>query len=157
MSEEKPLWKRSGRSLVPANDRADELLRGVRPGELITFRWKTKRSLPQMRLYFGLMNLLVKQQVFPSKDAASLATKVACGHVDIAIMPDTGEVVYMPRHINFDALPQAEFNTFFENAVNVVVERFLPGNTPEEVMAELERMLTPIEIQALLNDPGRDR
>jgi hypothetical protein len=82
------------------------------------------------------MKLLVSQDIFPTKEAASDATKIAAGHVETIILPDTGEVNFKPKHIRFGSLPAAEFNEVFSVMLHVVCERWL-GAPEHDVAREI--------------------
>ena len=57
---EPPVWTRKGMAIVPMNDAAFEMLRGFQSGELFTGSFHRKRSLRQLRLWWGLMTILVE-------------------------------------------------------------------------------------------------
>ena len=124
---EPPVWRRHGLSIVPMNDAATAMLRGFSPGESFTGSFHRKRSLKQLRLWFGLMQILVDHQIFPTKEAASDAVKVAAGHVDLLILPGSGQTVFIPRSIAFESLAQSAFNPIFQAALEQICARWLPG------------------------------
>jgi len=142
---EPAIWKRKGRSMVPANESADDMLKSIKPDQEVIGNFHGVRSVKQLRLYWGLMRVLVDQDIFPSLESASIATKIACGHVETAIMPDTGEIAIMPKHINFQSMPPDKFNRFFEVAIHTVVDRWLAGNTYDQVRTEVEKMILPVD------------
>lgn len=124
---EPPVWCRHGVSIVPKNDAAMAMLRGFAPGELFTGRFARKRSLKQLRLWFGLMGILVEHQIFPTKESASDAVKLACGHVETLVLPGSGQTFFLPRSIAFESLKQSEFNPIFQAALDQICARWLPG------------------------------
>jgi hypothetical protein len=133
---------------VPANDEAEAMLRSVKEqAECVATVW-SPRSVQQLRLWWGgLMRLLVDNDIFPSKKAASDATKIACGHVETVIMPDDGEIELVPESIAFGSIPQAEFNAIMEEALRVICNRWI-GADRGDLLAEIEEMLTPPERKA---------
>lgn len=142
---EPPIWTRHGMSIKPMNDAALEMLRGFPSGELFTGSFHRKRSLKQLRLWFGLMQILVDHQIFPTKESASDAVKVAAGHVDMMILPGSGQTVFIPRSIAFESLSQDRFNPIFQAALDQICARWLPG-----APAALKR-----EVYAAIDGPAR--
>lgn len=141
------------------------MLRSIKDRAEVTGEFRGVRSVQQMRLYWGgLMALLVEQGVFPNKDAASDATKIASGHTSIVIQPDTGEVNMIPKHINFGSLPQHEFTPIFNTMIDVVLQRWFGGADQAEIrerifemlddpaLASLGRRVSPAQ---LLNEAGK--
>lgn len=142
---EPPVWTRHGLSIVPKNDAAMEMLRGFQSGELFTGTFYRKRSLRQLRLWWGLMAILVDHQVFPTKESASDAVKIACGHTDTFIMPGSGQTFFTPRSIAFESLAQSAFNPIFQAALDVVCERW----------CKVDRAALAREIYAAIDGPSR--
>lgn len=140
-----PLWTRAGMVLRPVNEAAEDLLRTVKSGTEFIVSFRNPRSPKQNRLYWGLMSLLVEHNIFPTKEAASDALKIASGHCEILVMPDTGETFMRPRSIAFESLTAAEFNPLFHAMLQVVVDRWLP------VDAEVLRR----EVFAAIDGPAR--
>ena len=116
-------------------------MRSLPPGKEVLVSVRTVRSIRQLRLYWALMNLLVEFNLFPSREAASDTVKIASGHVDMRVMPVTGEVHMIPKSISFESLPQAEFNEIFETMLNVICERWLTGTAPAELRREAYAMM----------------
>lgn len=108
------------------NEEAEAMLRGFKSGELFTGRFVRKRSLKQLRLWWGLMAILRDHGVFPTKESASDATKVACGHCDTMILPGSGQAIFVPRSIAFESLAQSVFNPIFAAALDVICQRWIP-------------------------------
>lgn len=142
----KAIWRRCGRSMVPANEDAENMLRSIKDRAECLGSFKAARSIKQLRMYWTLMKILVEHGVFPLEEAASDAAKIAIGHVEIRIMPDTGECHMIPKSINFESLPQAEFNTIFNAVIHAVCDRWLVGTDAEELRQE---------VLDLLDDPAK--
>jgi len=132
----KAIWRRVGRSVRPANEAAEAMLCSIKDQAECVGEFRGVRSVQQIRLWWSLMRLLADQGIFPSQDAASAATKIAAGHTEISIAPDTGEVTMIPKHIRFGSLSSAEFNEVFEIALRVVCERWL-GAPEHDVAREI--------------------
>jgi hypothetical protein len=151
-SADKPqaIWRRRGHCMVPANEEAEAMLRSIKDGKETVGSFWCVRSIQQLRLYWGgLMRILVDNSIFPTKKSASDATKIAAGHVEMSVLPDTGEVHLIPMHINFGSLVQPEFNEVMEHSIAVVCSRWLHGAEYDDVRNEVYAMLEPPEMRAL--------
>ena len=80
--------------------------------------------------------MLEEHGIFPSKEAASDTIKIACGHTEIRIEPDTATVHMVPKSIAFHKLTQHAFSEIFERALEVIVARWMRGNNAEELRRE---------------------
>ena len=135
------IWRRRGAGLYPANDEATAALLSIKQEKEVVGSFHGVRSTKQLKLWWALMGLLVDAGCFPIKEAASDATKTACGHFDVLIYPDTGETQLRPRSIRFESLPQDEFNPIFEAALDVICTRWIPADADDlraEVFAAID-------------------
>ena len=135
------IWRRSGMAICPCNDAALDQVRSLAEGRdyLATWPFRGARSLPQLRLWWSLCGLMAEHSIFPTQLAASNAVKIACGHFDTLMMPDTGEVHLVPRSISFQSLSQEEWKPIFEAALTAVVERWVLGTDMAELRREVWR------------------
>ena len=135
------IWRRWGLAIRPANDIAEAMLRGLKEGEEFVGRFSKPRSLKQLRLFWGLMRLLVDHAQFPTLEAASDATKIAIGHCQTLVFPDTGEVVMLPLSISFAALSQDEFQRIYQAMLDVICARWIVGVGKEALEREVWRAI----------------
>jgi hypothetical protein len=131
MSKPRAIWRRAGSTMVPANEDAQRALAALAEGKDYLGDFHGARSLKQLRLWWSLMAMLAEHELFPSRVAASDAVKIATGHADICILPDTGEAHLIPKSIAFESMKQVEFCELMENAIKVIVRRWLPGAEEE--------------------------
>lgn len=133
------IWKKRGRAILPANDAAEDEWRSMQDGGsfMASFKSLSARSLEQMRLYWGLMGILVEHEIFPDRDSASDVLKIASGHCDIRIDPHTGQVWMTPKSIAFAKLGQPEFNQILDRMIDIIVRRYLAGTDAEALRAEV--------------------
>lgn len=139
------IWKKQGPAMFPANAAASDAFRAMKNRSEFSgvFKSHSARSLFQIRLYWGLMQILVEHQIFPSVEAASDVMKIASGHCDLRVNPIDGQVFMIPRSIAFDSIDQHEFNLIFEGMVDVIVARYLTGVDREELRTEVFKALDP--------------
>jgi Protein of unknown function (DUF1367) len=129
-------WIRRGPGLYPANAEAQSMLASLIIGKSYIGKFKAARSVKQLNLWWSLCGLLADHSIFPSAEAASDTIKIACGHTEIRVEPDTGVVHMVPKSIAFQSLPQHKFNEIFNAALDVIVARWMQGNDAEELRRE---------------------
>ncbi len=138
----KALFRRALRSLEPdpADEGAAELMRSIRLGECVSVEVKRPRNIQHHRLFFALLNLVFEnQEHFKTVDELRFALCIAIGHADPVV---TRSGTHMkPRSISFGKMDQAEFNTFFDRAVNFICTEVLPGMDSEALRNEVEEMI----------------
>jgi len=132
------IWRRVGGVIYPSNDAALEAIRALveRKDYLADWKFRGARSIQQLKLWWSLCGLLAEHSIFPTKVAASNAIKIACGHFDTILLPDTGEVHLVPRSIAFQSLAQEDWHVIFEAALTVIVERWMIGTDKADLRRE---------------------
>jgi hypothetical protein len=88
----------------------------------------TARSTRQHGLFFALLSVACEQTGW-TIDQALIWTKIAVGHVDAIVEPNTGNVTMVPKSISFAKMDQEAFAVFFEDASRAVLNRLLPPGT----------------------------
>jgi hypothetical protein len=129
-------WQRRGPGLYPDNEEAQQMLASLAIGKSYLGKFKASRSIRQLNLWWSLCGLLAEHDIFPSAEAASDTIKIACGHTEIRVEPDTGAVHMCPKSIAFQSLSAHAFNEIFNHALAVIVERWMSGNSAEELRKE---------------------
>ena len=137
----KLLFRKHLGALRPADPEAEEALLKVANDSLVTVEMKRGRNLPHMRLFFALMRLVFdNQDRYDNLHALRGAITIALGYFEIVTLPD-GSVGAMPRSISFAKMDQTEFDVFFNDAVELVCKRWLPGVSSEDVRREVLEMV----------------
>lgn len=131
--------------LVPVDQEGLDALAMIRDERDVHVEIKQPRNPKHHRLLFALLKFITTHSdLFVSTDAALLGLKIACGLVDPYIDASTGKTFFVPRSISFSSMDQTAFSAFFDRAVYVVTDRWMPaGTTPESVRAEIETMIAP--------------
>jgi hypothetical protein len=137
--------KRDARTLAAVDQEGLDLLARIKGNRDVVVEVKQARNPRHHRLLWAMLKLIADHtDRFPSTAAALTALKVACGEVDPVIDPVSGEVFWTTRSIAFESMSQVEFAAFFDRAVNIVANRWMPPHTtPESVRAEIEAMIEP--------------
>lgn len=134
---------------MPANDVAEAMLASLKEGSDYVGDIHGVRSVQQLRLWWGLMQILVDHDVFKSREAASDIVKIACEHVDMRIDPLDGNVTYVPKSIAFESLAQHEFNQILNRAIDKIIERWCHGWDREALLQQVFDAIDPPEKRAL--------
>ena len=126
------LMRRAKASLIPVSGYDDELLAEIPEGELVEITIKRKRSWPQLKLYWALLNNVVKNYPcdYPTADKLHNAVKMALGYTSELIGMD-GKTYLMPDSVAFNKMTQADFKLYLDNTV-VLLNRL----TGTDVLAE---------------------
>jgi hypothetical protein len=141
------VFRKRGRSFVPIDREGLDLLAPIPDEEDVTIEVKRRRNPRHHRLFFAMLKFVVDHgNIFQTTDAALIGIKVACGLVDPFIDPHSGKTFFVVRRsISFAAMDQTAFAAFFDRAVFVIAERWMPeGTTPESVRAEILAMIEPV-------------
>ena len=135
------VWQKVGAtSLRPASQEAADILASIKQGAEVLGRFHTARNPKQLKLYWAMCQILVDHCMFPTKDAADYAIKVATGHCILVTFPDdwnSGDFHYAAKSIAFASMEQDAFNEFLNAAIEVIIERWLPGTGAEELKREI--------------------
>lgn len=94
------------------------------------------RNAAAHRFYFGLLGVVAENTDYNTEQLLTLI-KIGVGHVTEYIMPQTGEVVLVPRSISWAKMDETEFRSFVDRSINFILERILPGSTSEELEREV--------------------
>lgn len=135
------LARRTPTGLVPADEQALAELQRVPVGKLVQVEIVSARNPRQHRLLWGLLTVMAEAGEFPSPEAALIALKMATGLVDYVKLAKDGTTAIVPKSISYASMPQTEFAAWFESAIRVVTERWMPGMSSEVLKAQIEEMV----------------
>lgn len=96
------------------------------------------RNVKMHRLYWALCGAVAEQLERPAELISQLI-KIRAGHVDV--INTVQGVVEIPKSISFAKMSQAEFNQFFERAIEVVCSDILPGVNSDDLRSRVNDML----------------
>jgi hypothetical protein len=131
--------------LVSVDDEGADLLHKLKDGRDVGCEVIQRRNPRHHRLYWAAIEFISMHcPMFAGvpREKIHVALKLATGRVDTFVDASNGKVCYVPQSTSFAAMSQTEFNLFFDDAVQVISERWMPdGSTPEEVRKELIGMV----------------
>ncbi|MCB7127924.1 MAG: DUF1367 family protein [Candidatus Brocadiales bacterium] len=137
----KLLFKKTLGALRPAALDAEEAMHKIANGSLVMVEIKRGRNLAHHRLFFALLHLVhTNQDRYDTFEGFRTAFLIGLGWCDTVVCKD-GKVGYMARSISFANMDQATFDRLFNDAVNLVCQRWLPTVKDEELRREIEEMV----------------
>lgn len=119
-----PMVEKAARGFIPVTAYDAEVLMADPVGAEYDLIKRTKRSRPQQRLYWLMLNRVVKAtSQWPTAEKLHRDIKLTLGYTEPAVNLRTGEVVAIPDSTALDAMTQDEFQAFFDAAVKLLSER----------------------------------
>ena len=116
-------------------------LETMKPGTWIRMEWASPRNPKHHRKFMALLQLIAENsETYNTVERALVAVKLCTGHFDLMADPVTGEIIRIPKSINFESMPQEEFDLFYSAAIDSVLQVILPQLDPDKA----ERLLDMI-------------
>ncbi len=142
----KSLWTRGPAGLRPADAEAEKLWEKLGIGETVSCEVRRPRNVRHHRLYWALLNMVADNMGGEWKnfdtDALHNFVKLKTGHATPVRYPGAGDFVFWkPKSISFAAMDQEAFNSFFNRALDALVEYVVPHIPKEELRAAVESEL----------------
>lgn len=136
-AERAPIFMRKCRGgLFPASAFDAERLDLCAPGVDIEVTMKQRRSLPQMRLYWGMLARVVENtDGWATSEHLHEAIKLHLGYTRPVKTID-GRPAWMADSIAFANMDAAEFRVFFDRAAEAIATFILPGVDPLALVKE---------------------
>jgi hypothetical protein len=123
---------------VPADEEAKTAIRKYKVGDVLRADIKKPRDYTNHKHYFALLNLtFANQEKYTSFEHFRKAVQIAAGHVDELITLE-GEVLLMPKSVDYSTLDQLEFEPVFAAAMTVCA-KILGDLDLDELRCEVER------------------
>jgi hypothetical protein len=133
------------RGLFPVDDEGFQILGKLKLDKDVGCDVRARRNPRQHRLFFAILKFLqLHSERFEHAPIEKIkdAVKLATGLADTFIDAETGKTYYVLRSISFGSMDQSAFNSFFDDAVSVIANRWMPaGVTAESVRNELLEMV----------------
>lgn len=99
----------------------------MKPGAWMRMDVKGVRNGKHHRKFMALLQLITENsEVYTTIDKALVAVKLCVGHFDLMADPTTGEIQRIPRSISYDSMGQEDFDAFYKQAVDAVLQHILP-------------------------------
>ncbi len=122
------LIKIGGGMLAPADEQSRETIGHWKHGQGVRATVRRMRNIKFHRRFFALLTVIAENsEVYDNTDKALIAVKLASGHVDWVMNPETAELVPVPKSISFVSMDEDEFSRFYDNALTAVLKHILPA------------------------------
>jgi hypothetical protein len=125
MKRERPslIVRRTRRGLVPVSAFDEERLHGMPLNTECEVKPLTKRSLPQLKLYWSILSRVVAAtQIAPTAGHLHDILKVDLGYCTPVRLLD-GRTMLWPDSAALDAMPPETFRQYFDDAMMLIAER----------------------------------
>jgi len=134
------LFQKHLNSLKPAEPMAEEMLGKIKHDDLVRVEIKRPRNARHHRKFWALIGLVAEnQEHYRNAEEVCTAFKFAIGHYDEQRFVVAGETYLhrQPKSISFAKMDQAQFEDFYNRAVEFLIKEVIPGLD----RADLEREL----------------
>lgn len=134
--KEKPplIVRKTKRGIVPVSAFDEERLFALPLGSECELKAMTKRSWPQLKLYWSILSRVVAATgIAATAPHLHDLIKVELGYVTLVTLLD-GSIASWPDSAALDAMEPPEFNAFFEAAMSLLADRC--GFDPMQALAE---------------------
>lgn len=102
-------------------------LQTMKAGKWLRFEWSSPRNGKHHRKLFALLQLVAENsEVYNTTEKALVAVKLVTGHFDLLADPKSGEVIQVPKSISYDAMGQEDFDRWYSQAIDGVLQHILP-------------------------------
>lgn len=116
----------------PISNAAREFHAKTKLGQVIEMKCRRPRNPAHHRKLFALLGLLTDNtEDFTNTEDALTAIKAATGHGRWVQIGKAQRELFMPDSIAFDAMPQDEFEAFYDRAIAAVIRFWLPTSETE--------------------------
>lgn len=130
---------RRGRAFYPVDGMAEAEAASLPSGKPLKATFTVPRSLPQHRLYWGMLKL-VSENCELSEDDLHQLVKYRLGYSRNVQMKN-GDVVTLHGSIAFDKMDGPEFNGFMDKATDFLCQEVIPGLGHDDLLDQVKEML----------------
>lgn len=130
-----------------ATDEADyrkfqRRMKSAKPGTWMRVQASSPRYGKHHRKFMALLNLITENsETYNTMPKAIVGVKLVVGHFDAHVDPKTGEVIKQVRSISYEAMDQDEFEKFYSDALDGVLQYMLVGMSRETAEALMEHIV----------------
>jgi hypothetical protein len=129
----------NGQALVPYASYDKEMMEELPNGVPVRLQFAQPRSLPRHRLYRVVLRQVVKNSdLFATEDALHKTLLVGCGVVEPVITVDN-DIIMIPSSTAFDAMEEDEFKKYFDQAMQIICTKIIPGLDIDDLLDEAKR------------------
>lgn len=128
-------FRREGNHLVPADAAAEERIQSVKEGQEVLITWRKPRSIQNHKHFFAILRVAAEQlPSYTDEEELLDALKIAVSWTR-PVQRTNGEIIWLPKTINFAALDEDTFRRFKDRCLYVLGQ--LLGVDPQELLEEV--------------------
>ena len=118
-----PIVRRTAKGFQPVSAYDAEILMADPVGTEYDLVKRSRRSLPQHRLYWQALTMVVRATgKWPTPEHLHHELKLACGYRMTVVDWETGEISQAVDSTSFDAMTHDEFKAYFDKAMEKLAE-----------------------------------
>lgn len=130
------MFERRGNHLVPSDLAAQELVESLPEGKAVLMDMRRARSAKNHAHLFSILHVACEQlEGFPDEETLLDSLKLAT-NLTRPVRRTNGEIIWIPRSINWAAMPEDEFRRWKARALYVLGK--LLGMDPQQLLDETE-------------------
>lgn len=127
-------FRRAGKALVPADINSEEWLDSIPQGKEVLISARRPRHIANHKHLFAILKVACENlEGYPDTETLLDALKLATHLTRPVMMPD-GKIVWIPKSINWAAMPEDEFQRWKARALFVLGQ--LLGVDPQQLLEE---------------------
>ena len=118
----------------------DEPLK-IKDGTIVRCEIVRQRNPRHHRKLFALLNLVFRsQEKYSNLEDLLVEFKLKAGWYEEHITMN-GDIIYIPKSINFASMEQDRFNEFYSRAIDIALKDFMPDATESEIEAHINEVI----------------
>jgi len=121
---------KTDKGYFPAHDQDVEKSKKVKLGDVVKSNHKKGRNPGNHRRYFALLRTILRNTAKPDGDPMFKSTteildymKFQTGHIEMQTID--GKVMFKPKSISFDEMPEDEFRKYFSKSIDIALQKVI--------------------------------
>ena len=137
---------KDGNRFVSADEMTDDAMKAIKNGAEVIVTVNRPRNPKHHRLFWAMLNKVVEQLdenqrlLYPTPESLLAGVKIALGYYDMVRSLD-GMPLPVLKSTNFESMSQDEFRRFFNQAMDLILDRLLPVDE-EDLRREIAAMVS---------------
>jgi len=141
---------RDGDRFKPLSEQDYDSLKRIKDGSIIQVEYKKPRNPLFQNKFMSMVRVVYNNQDnYASIESMLNVIKIEIGHYDTMQISGTHwsgtgvpVEIRIPKSISFASMDELEFHTFYNNAVALVLHKFLPTVTPAELEEYVDQIVS---------------
>lgn len=132
---------RKNNVFYPASESDAEIARKFPYGKVLSCKIWKERNVNFHRKFFALLKYVFNNQDrYKNIKHMRVAIELECGNYDEYVTLD-GKLVYVTKSISFESMDEVEFEELYNNAIDVILDKFIRGDTRENINNQVNEIL----------------